>query len=39
MPCDYSEYPPDWKEKRKRILKRYEDGGSLVLFLLNKEVT
>ena len=22
MPCDYSEYPPDWKERRKRILKR-----------------
>jgi hypothetical protein len=22
MPCDYSKYPPDWKERRARILKR-----------------
>ena len=22
MPCDYSKYPPNWKEIRKRILER-----------------
>jgi hypothetical protein len=22
MPIDYSKYPPDWKERRQRILKR-----------------
>lgn len=22
MPCDYSKYPPDWKQRRERILKR-----------------
>ena len=22
MPCDYSKYPKDWKEVRKRILER-----------------
>ena len=25
MPCDYSRYPPDWKERRERILKRAEN--------------
>ena len=24
MPCDYSKYPKDWKEVRKRILERDE---------------
>ncbi len=22
MPCDYSKYPPDWKQIRKRVLNR-----------------
>jgi hypothetical protein len=22
MPCDYRIYPPDWRERRERILKR-----------------
>lgn len=22
MPCDYSKYPPDWEERRQRILER-----------------
>lgn len=22
MPCDYSKYPPDWTERRNRILQR-----------------
>lgn len=22
MPCDYRRYPPDWKQRRARILKR-----------------
>lgn len=25
MPCKYSEYPPNWKEIRKRILERAEN--------------
>lgn len=25
MPIDYSKYPPDWEERRERILKRAEN--------------
>jgi hypothetical protein len=25
MPCDYSKYPPDWPDRRKRILERAGD--------------
>ena len=29
MPCDYSKYPADWKERRRRILQR--DGHKCAL--------
>lgn len=30
MPCDYSLYPPDWKQRRERILKRADNRCEFV---------